>query len=304
MDAFPIHVYEINNKNGEKYFVKFNFRSEQGIENLATNEAQRIATRDPDYYTRELYIASEEKNFPVWNLEMDVMTFEKIKQLDYNPFDFTSLWKKGTYYTVPIGRHVLYKNPDNLFRVSEQSAFNPGNLVPGIPGPADSVFKTRIFSYRDTQDYRLGVNHNRTEVNTPLYWKDYNRDGKAPVRDNMKDAPNYYPNSFNGPVPYVDPSRPKERLQVYDVNAVDLNQPAYFYNYYLRNDQRARLINNIVQTLLPVSPHLQKRAIHLLTLTDANLGKEVLETLHEALKMPPPPPLTVLKTPRRKQTKK
>lgn len=160
------------------------------------------------------------------------MTFETIKQLDYNPFDVTSLWKKGTYYTVPIGRLVLDKNPDNLFRVSEQSAFNPGNLVAGIPGPADSVFKTRIISYRDTQDHRLGVNHNRIEVNTPLYWKEYNRDGKPPVRDNMKDAPNYYPNSFNAPVPYVDPSRPKERFQVYDVNAVDLNQPAYFYNNY------------------------------------------------------------------------
>ncbi|XP_045449656.1 catalase-like [Melitaea cinxia] len=300
MDAFPIHTFEINNKKGDRYFVKFNFRTEQGVENLPSDIAEAIAARDPDYYTRDLYNAIENKKYPTWKLEMDVMTLEKIKQLDYNPFEVTRLWKKGTYFTVPIGRLILNRNPDNFFRVSEQSAFNPGNLVPGIPGPLDNMFKSRRFSYRDTQDYRLGVNHNRITVNTPLYWKVYDRDGKPPVRDNMKDAPNYYPNSFNGPVPYVDSSRPKERLHVFDVNAVDLDQAAYFYNHYLNDDQRARLINNTVPTLVPISAYLQRRVIRLLTLTDPSLGRAVENRLLEALEMPSPAQMPVLKDPKRR----
>ncbi|CAH2084941.1 unnamed protein product [Euphydryas editha] len=300
MDAFPVHTFEINNKKGDRYFVKFNFRTEQGVENLPSDVAEALSARDPDFYTRDLYNAIENKNYPTWKLEMDVMTLEKIKQLDYNPFEVTRLWKKGTYYTVPIGRLVLDRNPDNFFRVAEQSAFNPGNLVPGIPGPLDTLYKSRRFSYRDTQDYRLGVNHNRITVNTPLHWKVYNRDGKPPVRDNMKDAPNYYPNSFNGPVPYVDPARPKERLKVFDVNAVDLDQAAYFYNYYLRDDEKARLINNTVPTLVPISPYLQRRVIRLLTLTNPNLGRAVEDKLLDALEKPPLPSLPVLDVPKPK----
>lgn len=295
MDAFPIHTFEINNKKGDRYFVKFNFRTEQGVENLPSDVAEAISARDPDYYTRDLYNAIENKKYPTWKLEMDVMTLEKIKKIDYNPFEVTRLWKKGTYFTIPIGHLVLDRNPDNFFRVSEQSAFNPGNLVPGIPGPLDNMYKSRRFSYRDTQDYRLGVNHNRITVNTPLYWKVYDRDGKPPVRDNMKDAPNYYPNSFNGPVPYVDPSKPKERLHVFDVNAVDLDQAAYFYNYYLDDDQRARLINNTVPTLVPISRYLQRRVIRLLTLTDPSLGRAVENRLLEALEKPSSAPTPVLK---------
>ncbi|XP_026498559.2 catalase-like [Vanessa tameamea] len=300
MDAFLIHTYEINNKYGDKYFVKFNFRTEQGVENLPSDEAEAIAARDPDYFNRNLYNAIENKMYPAWTLEMDVMSFVDIRNIDYNPFEITRLWKMGTYHTITIGRLVLDRNPDNFFRVSEMSAFNPGNLVPGIPGPMDNLFKSRRSSYRDTQVYRLGVNHNRIEVNTPLYWKVYDRDGKPPVRDNMMDAPNYYPNSFNGPVPYVDPSRPKERYTILEANAVDLDHAADFYNNYLQRDQRERLVNNTVKSLVPVSPDLQRKAIRLLTLTDINLGIQVSEMLHDAMQMSPIPDPRVLIVSRQK----
>ncbi|XP_050348923.1 catalase-like [Nymphalis io] len=298
MDAFLIHTYEINNKYGDRYFVKFNFRTEQGIENLPSDVAEDISARDPDYYNRKLYDDIENKIYPAWTLEMDVMTFDDIKKIDYNPFEITRLWKKGTYHTITIGRLVLDRNPDNFFRVTEMSAFNPGNLVPGIPGPMDNLFKSRRSSYRDTQVYRLGVNHNRIEVNTPLYWKVYDRDGKPPVKDNMRDAPNYYPNSFNGPVPYVDSSEPKERFTILEVNAVDLEHASYFYNHYLQHDQRERLVNNTVQSLVPVSPELQRRAIRLLTLTDVDLGIHVSEILDEVLQISSTPMPRVLRVSR------
>lgn len=300
MNGYAVHTYEINNKHGDIYFVKFNFRSEQGIENLSDYEAQNIAKRDAAYYTRDLYDAIENKTYPSWRLEMDVMTLDDIKKVDYNPFELTRLWKKGTYHTVTIGRLVLDKNVDNVFRVNEQLAFNPGNLVPGIPGPMDALFKSRRNSYRDSQVYRLNVNSNKIEVNSPLYWKVYNRDGRPPVKSNMRDAPNYYPNSFNGPIPFVNPSRPNQRFTIYDTNSVDLAPASYFYNHYLDRDQQIRLVNNTIPTLVPAPPEIQRRVIRLLTLTEPELGRKVADALQDALKMPPPPPPCVFKVPRHK----
>ncbi|XP_052741124.1 vegetative catalase-like [Bicyclus anynana] len=298
MDAFAIHTFVINNKHGDKYFVKFNFRTEQGVEVLTTDEAARVG-RDPDHFNRDVYNAIEKKNYPAWRLEMDVMTMETIKHIDYNPFEVTRLWKKGTYITVPIGRLVLNKNPDNFFRTVELSAFNPANLVPGIPGPMDNLFRTRRSSYRDAQTYRLSINHNKIKINQPLYWKVYNRDGKPPVEENMNDAPNYYPNSFSGPVPYIDPARPKERFTVFDSNAIDLEPASYFYNHYLCDDgQRQRLVNNTARTLVSVSPDLRRRVIRLLTLTDPQLGMKVEAGLEVALETPQPPPPNAIKIPR------
>ncbi|CAK1585208.1 unnamed protein product [Parnassius mnemosyne] len=285
MDAFAIHTFEVNNRQGEKYFVRFNFRTEQGIENLSSDEAIKISGEDQDYYNRDLYNAIAMKNYPIWILEMDVMTYEDILNLNYDPFDITVLWKKGTYQTVQIGRLIFNENPDNMFRISEQSAFNPGNLVPGIPGPFDNVFKSRRLSYQDTQIHRLGINRNRIEVNCPIYRKAYNRDGYPPVKDNMRDAPNYFPNSFSGPVPFVDASRPKERLWIMESNAVDLEEASYFYNYVLENDEhRDRLANNTVKLLLQNPPFIQRRLINLFYLVDQHLGEQVSNKLYRALK--------------------
>ncbi|XP_013173331.1 PREDICTED: catalase-like [Papilio xuthus] len=285
MDAFAIHTYEINNRNGERYFVKFNFRTQQGIENLPSDEAIRISGMDPDYYNRDLYNAIEKNDYPVWKFEMDVLNFTDILNLNYNPFDVTVLWKKGTYHTVEIGRIIFNRNPDNMYRVSELSAFNPANLVPGIPGPIDELFKSRRLSYGDTQKHRLGANYNRIEVNHPTYVKVYNRDGEPPVEDNMKNAPNYYPNSFSGPIPYVDASKPKNKLSLLESQTADFQEAAYFYNHVLDNDdQRTRLANNTVQLLLQNPPFLQQRWINLYYMIDYHLGDETASLLYRALK--------------------
>lgn len=291
MDVFPIHTYEIHNKHGDRYFVKFNLRTEQGVEVLTTEEAIAVSARDPDYFIRDLYNYIEEKKYPSWKLEMDVISFKDLPKVPYNIFQVNRFWRKGTYHTVQIGRLVFNRNPDNIFRIAEQAAFNPGNLVPGIPGPVDYIFKSRRFVYPDAQKYRLGVNHNKIEVNCPLYSKNYNRDGVSPVKDNMRDVPNYYPDSFSGPISYVDASRPREKIVVYESNAIDLAEAAYVYNEILRNDtQRDRLAANAAAEVLPAPPFLQKRFIELLYLTDKDLGDRVRIALKRALKAHPPPP--------------
>ncbi|XP_013174647.1 PREDICTED: catalase-like [Papilio xuthus] len=297
MDVFPIHTFEIYNAQGEKYFVKFNFRTLQGIENLPSDEATRLNGQDPDYYVRDLYNAIAEKRYPMWRLDMDVLTFKDLLHLDFDPFDVTRLWKKGTYHTVTVGRLVLDRNPDNSHRVAEQLAFNPANLVPGIAGPKDLLFRGRSLAYPATQNHRLGSNHNKIEINRPLYEKNYNRDGDPPERDNMKDAPSYYPNSFSGPVPYVDAARPKEQIMVYASNAVDLEDPAYFYNQILQtDDERDRLANNTVDfALLTAPPFLQRRVIKLFSWISPDLGRRVALKLRQRLAAPPPPPPRVLR---------
>lgn len=274
MDNFPVHVYVITNEIGDKYYAKFNFRTEQGLANLTNAQAQALG--DLDYYVRDLYNAIEENNFPSWRLDMDIMTLEDLKHVDYDPFDVTLLWKRGDYKTVTIGRLVLNHNTDNHFRYIEQSAFSPSNLVPGIPGPVDFMFKSRRLVYRDTQNYRLGRNHDKIFVNQPIYAKTYNRDGQPPLNENMNDVPNYFPNSFNGPTPFVDESRPKSKLLLLQSNTVDLQPATDFYNEYVKDDaHRDRLASNAVETLENVYPELIDRAVKLFTHIDPDLGRRV-----------------------------
>ncbi|XP_013190987.1 vegetative catalase-like [Amyelois transitella] len=280
MDIFPIHTYELYNKHGERFYARFNYRTEQGLANLTTAESRAISSRDPDYYTRDLYNAIANKDYPSWRLEMDIMSFKDLKKLKYNPFDVTKLWENGTYETVTIGRLVFDKNVDNFFSEVEQSAFNPANLVPGISGPMDFMFTARLVAYRDTQDYRLGVNHNKIDINLPKYAKYYLRDGNAPVRHNMKDAPNYLPNSFNGPLPYIDKIAPSERLLIVDSNAVDLGNAADFYHHVLKTEEeRIRLAQNIAANLASVREPIKTRVIEMMSLINPTLGHRVAATI-------------------------
>ncbi|PZC86804.1 hypothetical protein B5X24_HaOG201663 [Helicoverpa armigera] len=284
MDAFPIHTYEIANKHGERHYVRFNFRTEQGVSAISSAQAAVLQGQDPDFFNRDLYNAIDQGNFPAWKLEMDVLTPHDIQTIDYDPFDVTRLWKNGTYFTVQIGRLVLNKNIENHFRDVEQGAYNPAALVPGIPGPPDFLFRGRRMFYRDTQNHRLGRNHNKIFINMPLYAKTYIRDGTPPTRLNMKNTPNYWPNSFNGPIPYVDEKRPREKLQVLESNAIDLEPLSNFYNYILEDEgHRQRFINNVVLSLVPVTPPVVQRALKLLHLIDRDLGNRVTVGLEVAL---------------------
>ncbi|XP_049872868.1 catalase-like [Pectinophora gossypiella] len=278
MDAFPIHAYELINKHGDRWYVRFNFRTEQGLRNLTTLEAGAIQATELDYFIRDMYNAIETKNYPSWRLEMDVLSINDVQKLDYNPFDVTSLWKEGTYKTVPIGRLTLTRNSDNQFRDQEQAAYNPANLVPGIPGPVDALFRGRRFAYRDDHNYRVGRNFDKVSVNAPKYSKSYIRDGHPPVWDNERDAPNYYPNSYNGPVPFVDDLRSRERLRVRESNAADLQMVSDFYNR-LDEPAKLRLVGNVVLAMSQATEPTVSRVVKLFELIDGDLASRLIAGL-------------------------
>ncbi|KAJ2950956.1 hypothetical protein O0L34_g5331 [Tuta absoluta] len=283
-DYFAEHTYELTNKHGERWYAKFNWRTEQGLKNLTADEVRNIQSTDSDYYIRDIYNAVKTKEYPSWRLELDLLSLHDIQNIDYDPFDVTRLWKKGTYHTVPVGRLVLNRMTDNHFRDADQSAFDPSNLVPGIPGPVDNLFRGRRLAYRDTQSRRISTNFYKVSVNAPKYSKLYQRDGHPPIWDNMRDAPNYYPNSFHGPIAFVDEDRPKENLMLLQTNAVDLQEAHDFYNEVLKSEgERKRLIANIVETLLMTTEPLRTRVPKYLSLVDKELARRVVIGLKQAL---------------------
>lgn len=282
MSCSPIHTFEVVNKIGESHFIRFNFTTDQGIENLSLQEAIRIRSLEPDYYVRDLYNEIAKKNYPSWTLYIDVMTKHDLETADFDPFDVTRTWPRGRYPSYQVGRVVLNQNPKNMFAEIEQMALHPSNLVPGIVGPPDKLFQGRVISYKDAHNHRLGFNHNNILVNLPLHAKTYNRDGQPPVNNNMKDVPNYYPNSFNGPLPTVDITKPDKSLVILESSAVDL-QPAFeFYTQVLNAAQRERLVSNTVFQISRTVPLVQKNAIKLLTNVHPDLGRRVATGLQNA----------------------
>lgn len=283
MSGFSIHTYQLLNKNGESHFARFQFLPDQGISNLTTQEALLRGARDPDYAIRDLYNAIFNGSYPSWTMYMEVMSLEEVKKADFDPFDVTIIWPQGRYKLLPIGKVILNKNPNNYFADIEQISMNPGNLVPGIPGAPDKLFQGRVLAYRDTQNYRLGINHNKIPVNCPLRARTYNRDGKPPVLDNEDGVPNYFPNSFNGPIPYVDVAKPNYRFIAKHSNSPNLDQASIFYQR-LKEDEKARLISNLAGILLRSAPSVQNRAVKFFTQdVNSDLGTRLTVALAAAM---------------------
>jgi catalase len=196
MHGFGSHTFSMINAANERVWVKFHFRSNQGIENLSDEGAAAIVANDRESHGRDLYTRIEEGNFPAWTLFIQVMTEEQARHHKHNPFDLTKVWPKGDYPLIEVGKMTLNRNVDNYFAETEQSAFSPANVVPGISFSPDKMLQGRLFSYGDTQRYRLGVNFNHIPVNAPKCpFHSYHRDGAMRTDDNLGGTTSYWPNS-------------------------------------------------------------------------------------------------------------
>ena len=196
MHGFGSHTFSLINADNERYWVKFHFRSHQGIKNLTDAEANKVIGEDRESHQADLFntIAAGEK--PSWQLQIQVMTDAQAESSPYNPFDLTKVWPHGDYPLIDVGVLELNKNPENYFAEVEQAAFNPANIVPGISFSPDKMLQGRLFSYGDAQRYRLGVNHNSIPVNAPRCpVHSYHRDGAMRVDGNHGGTIGYEPNS-------------------------------------------------------------------------------------------------------------
>jgi len=198
MNGYGSHTYSMINENDERVWVKFHFKTQQGIKNLTDQEAVALIGRDRESHQRDLYEAIENKDYPIWKMQIQVMTEEQAKNCPFNPFDLTKVWPHGDYPVQDVGYFELNRNPDNYFAEVEQAAFNPAHAVPGIGFSPDKMLQGRLFSYGDAQRYRLGVNHYQIPVNKPKCpFHTYHRDGAMRVDGNEGSTLHYYPNSYD-----------------------------------------------------------------------------------------------------------
>src|SRR5690625_1069663 len=161
MNGYGSHTYMWANEEGERFWVKFHFLTNQGLEHLSNEEAERMAGVDAEYHRRDLYEAIARGDNPSWDLWVQVMPYEDAKTYRYNPFDLTKIWSKKDYPRIKVGTMELNRNPANHFAEIEQAAFSPGNMVPGIGMSPDKMLLGRNFAYADAQRYRIGTNLDR-----------------------------------------------------------------------------------------------------------------------------------------------
>jgi catalase len=223
--------------------------------------------KDPDYAQRDLYNAIQQKNFPKWRVCVQIMPEKEAETYPINPFDLTKVWPHKDYPLVELGEMVLDRNPENYFAEVEQAAFEPKNIVPGMGYSPDKMLQARLISYPDAHRHRLGVNYDALPVNRaqcPVHT--YQRDGAMRFDGNFGSAPNYEPNSFNGPV-----ENPAFRERPPTISgSVDRHNHRLDSDYYtqpgnlfrlMSRDDRERLIGNIVASMKSVPQSIQKRQI-------------------------------------------
>jgi catalase len=262
MHGFGSHTFSLINKDNEKVWVKFHFITEQGIKNFHGQDASDMRGIDPDHAQRDLVDAIERKDFPKWNMKIQVMTQEQAKTFKWNPFDLTKVWPHGDFPMIDVGVIELNEIPHNYFRDVEQAAFAPAHVVDGISYSPDKMLQGRLLSYPDAHRYRLGVNYEHLPVNKcPYLVNNYQRDGQMQVGDNGGAAPNYRPNSFDDII--VDENYKEQATELdsviadfYDRNENDndhYTQPGMLYQKVMNVQDRKNLVNNIVGAMSGIS---------------------------------------------------
>lgn len=288
MHGFGSHTFSfINNKN-ERFWVKFHLKTMQGIENLTNEEAGAIIANDRESHQRDLFENIEKGNFPRWRMCVQIMSETEAKTYRFHPFDLTKTWSQKDYPLIEVGIVELNKNPENYFAEVEQAAFNPANIVPGIGYSPDKMLQGRLFSYGDTQRYRLGINHTQLPVNAPKCpFHTTSRDGYM-QNGSYGSMINYNPSSLpgyqedpNAREPKLDLSKLEKETAVYDWDFREedsdyYTQPGDLYRL-LSAEEKERLCQNIKAAMQGVPTEIKKRQIEHFTKADPAYGKRVAE---------------------------
>ncbi len=258
MNGYGSHTFSFINQNNEKVWVKFHFKTVQGIKNFTGKEANEMKSTDLDHSQRDLVKAIANKDFPKWTMQIQVMTDAQAKTFKFNPFDITKVWSHKDFPLIEVGTMELNEIPENYFLDVEQAAFAPSNIVNGISYSPDKMLQGRLLSYPDAHRYRLGVNYEMIPVNKcPYMVANYQRDGAMQMGDNGGASPNYRPNSFDDIV--VDENYKEQPLELesnvadwYDRNKNDddhYTQPGLLFKNVMNDKDRENTVSNIVSAM-------------------------------------------------------
>ncbi len=278
MHGFGSHTYSFFNEKNERFWVKFHFKTQQGIENYTNAEAAQIVAHDREASQRDLFDHIEQGNFPKWTMYIQVMREEEALSYKVNPFDLTKVWSHKDYPLIEVGYFELNRNANNYFAEIEQAAFNPANHIPGVGFSPDKMLQGRLFAYGDAHRYRLGVNFESIPVNRPLKKVDnYNRDGLMRIDDNGGAGVNYEPNSFNGPMHdrmYAEPPLKIDGDAGEYNHRVDIDyyaQPGALFRL-MPEGEKMRTVSNICEALDGVPDFIKFRTAARFYLADEKCG--------------------------------
>ncbi|GAA3710251.1 catalase [Zhihengliuella alba] len=292
MHGFGSHTYSFYNEANERFYVKFHFRTQQGIKNLTDAEAAKVVAEDRESSQRDLFEAIERGDNPKWTFSIQVMPEAEAETYRFHPFDLTKVWSKKDYPLIEVGEFELNRNPENYFQDVEQAAFTPANVVPGIGYSPDRMLQGRLFSYGDAARYRLGVNHHQIPVNYPHGAKvvnTYHRDGQGRVDGNQGAVPGITPNSVgNWPTSpqYAEPalpiSGPADRFDFREHDDNYFEQPGDLFRLMTPEQQRV-LFANTARAIDGASDHIVAKHIDHCTKADPAYGAGVRAAI-DALK--------------------
>jgi len=285
MDGAGVHTFKLVNALGHPVYVKFHWKSNQGLKNLEACEAAKLAGEDPDYAIRDLYNAIENKDFPAWTFGVQIMSFEEAERYHWDPFDPTKIWLESDFPFMPVGTLTLNENQKDFFTQIEQAAFSPSHMIPGIEAGPDRLLEGRMFAYPDTMRHRLGANFLQIPVNRPKFEiSTYQKDGPMCMDDNGAGAPNYFPNSFGGPevdhalwneTVYRTPSTDVVRQDIGDLDNYAL--PKWYWRNFFDDGKRDRFVQTVAASLQEIEIEIQTRVIE-------NMWKPVDPTLERRIK--------------------
>lgn len=285
MHGFGSHTYSFLNAENKRTWVKFHFRTQQGVENLTDDEAAAAIGSDRETHQRDLFNSIKNGDFPQWKMFVQVMSHDEAAAFPFNPFDVTKVWPKAQFPLHEVGIVELNRNPENFFAEVEQAAFSPANIVPGVGFSPDRMLQARLFSYGDAQRYRLGVNFNHIPVNAPKSpLHSYHRDGAMRTDGNMGSTPSYFPNSKNewadDPALNEPPLAIEGPADHYDhrLDQDHFEQPGNLFRI-MNAAQRAALFENTGRQLAGVSAPIQQRHIDHCTRADPAYGAGVQEAI-------------------------
>ncbi len=287
MHGFSSHAYSFINDKNERTWVKFHFRSQQGIQNLTDQEAETVIASDRESHQRDLYEAIEKGMYPKWKMYVQLMTEEEADKMETNPFDLTKMWPKKDFPLREVGYFELNRNPENYFADVEQAAFNPAQNVPGIGFSPDRMLQGRLFAYGDAQRYRLGVNHHQIPVNSPKGVEcphAFHRDGQMRVDGNLGGENHYEPNSYGNWKDHPEMNEPKLSggdIYKYDYREDDhdyFTQPGQLFRA-MTPEQQLVLCENTARNMGDSTLQIKHRHINHCYQADPEYGKGLAKAL-------------------------
>ena len=308
-NGYGSHTFQWVNEQGEAFWVKYHFKTRQGVENFTDEEATTTAGQNPDCHREDLYNAIEEGNYPIWDVKVQIMPLDEAENYRFNPFDLTKVWSKKDYPLHDVGYFVLNRNPRNFFAQIEQVALDPSNIVPGVGLSPDKMLQARVFAYADQQRYRIGANYKQLPVNQPQNVDEvntYEHEGSMQFLFNAPEDPVYSPNRHDKGTGVLDDAAVNDRSQLETTTAAELYinpeshgsdlvrapyvrhaedddfvQARDLYENVYDDAAKERLVTNITNAMAGVSEETEQRAYEYWTNVHPALGQRVREVYAE-----------------------